>query len=387
LLGGSSTFAGRTVDETSAMQISTVWACVRILSETIGSMPWAIYERDDKGNSEQVDHPLASVLMDSPNADMTSVEFRESSVCNLALRGNCYSLRENDSRGEVASLFPIPACNVVPKRKDNGDIVYEVADRGKKEVYPQEKIWHIKGFGSDGLMGFSPISYARQAMGSNLATEEFGARFFSQGAKPSMIASIPNWLSGDQRPIARENLQQMITGQGNAHRVALLEGGMTVTPVTMPLEDAQFLGLRGFGVEEICRFYRMQPHMVASLARSTNNNIEHQGLEFVMYTLQPYLTRFESSVKKWLFKVEDRRRFYLRFNVEGLLRADGAARAALYSTMLQNGVYSRNEVRALENRNRVDGLDDYTVQSNMTIVQLLEQLAIERANPKQGIAP
>jgi HK97 family phage portal protein len=381
---GRPTYTGKSVDETSAMQIATVWSCVRIISETIGSLPWAIYERDGKGNSTKVDHDLGYVLTQSPNSDMTPVEFKEAKGQNLALQGNAYSFREARNDGSTSSLYPIPTPLVLPEiNKDSGEVQYKVLERGKWETYPREKIWHVKGFGQNGLVGLSPISYAAQSMGLALASEEFQARFFAHGAAPSWLISIPNWLKEDQREIARQNIQQLWGGLDNAHHAKLLEGGMTATPGTMPLADAQFLELRGLTVEEICRIFRIQPHLVAKLDRSTNNNIEQQALEFVMFTMQPYLTRIESSAGRWLFKPGENKRFFLRFNVEGLLRADAAARSELYSKYVQNGIMNRNEVRALENMNHVDGLDEYTAQVNLTPVEMLAALAQKQAEAKQ----
>lgn len=376
---GQGTYTGRTINEESAMQISVVWSCVRILSETIGAMPWAVYERDRRGNATKVDHDLGAVMMGSPNADMTSTEYREAKVVNLCLRGNAYSLIDRNGAGNVASLYPVVSQNVQPKRTANGEIVYTVLDRGKWETFPREKVWHVKGFGSNGLEGFSPIGYVRQAMGLSLATEEFGARFFSNGAAPAIVFTLPTFLKDDQRKIARKNLEEMYSGLQNAHKPFLMEGGMKPETITMPLEDAQFLQTRKFQLQEICRIYRVPPHMVADLERATFSNIEHLSLEFVTFTLMPYLTRMEQAASKWLFKPSDRNRFFLRFNFEGLLRADTAARAEFYSKMLQNGVYSRNEVRALENMQRVDGLDEYTVQTNMTPVDLLAAIASAQA--------
>lgn len=386
-LMGSATYAGRGVNDMTAMQVSTVFGIVRGLSETVGSLPRGVFQREKNGNAVQVDHPIGDIVIKSPNSDMTDTEFFEASMTNLCLRGNGYSLKEFNGAGNVSSLYPIPARNATPKRLADGEIVYRIYDRGRYEDYPQEKIWHVKGFGDNGLVGYSPIAYARQAIGTALATEEFGARFFAQGAKPSGLISIPQWLDKDQRAIARENLQQLFAGLENAQKVQLLEGGMTYEPVTMPLEDAQFLQLRGFGVPEICRFYRYPPHMVADLARSTNNNIEQQSLEFVMYTLQPYLTRYESSALKWLFKPADRAKYFLRFDVDGLLRADSAARSMFYGSAVQNGYLNRNEVRAKEKLNRIEqpGMDDYTVQTNMTVIQLLELLG--RAQAQAQTAP
>lgn len=385
-IGGGSTYTGRTVSEQSAMQQSAVWACVRIIAETIGSLPLAVYEKDRAGNATKVDHPLSEVLIGSPNADMTSLEYREAKSTNLALVGNGYSLIDRNGAGNISSLYPIESRKVDPRRRDDGTIYYRINDRGRWEEYPQEKIWHVKGIGGNGLIGYSPIKAAMEAIGIGLSAEEFQGRFFAQGARPSMIAKIPGWLDEKQRPIARENLQQLLGGQSNFHRVPLLEGGVDVTPTGMPLEEAQFLELRGFSVQEICRFYRMPPHMVADMSASTNNNIEQQTMDFVMFTMQPWFSRFEASAQKWLLKPGERSRFFVRFNVDGLLRADAQGRAQLYATLLQNGVYSRNEVRALENRNRSDaeGMDDFTVQSNMAFVQLLEAFQASQQSRRTG---
>lgn len=387
--GGGGTYAGKTVTEISAMQMSAVFGCVRILAESIGALPWSIYEKDKQGNAKKVDHPLSGVLIDSPNADMTDVEFREAGVVNLALQGNAYSLKETNGAGNIASLYPIPAGNVEKKRKDDGAIQFRVCDRGKWETYPQEKIWHVPGFGSNGLTGFSPIGYQRQAIGLGLATEEFGARFFGQGATTSGVVNVPDWLKDEQRLKAREILQQKYEGLGNAHKLMLLEGGMQFTSVSMPLEDAQFLETRRFQVNEIARIYRVPPHMLADLERATFSNIEHMSIEFVVFTLQPYLTRFERSVSKWLLKPGERGRFFLRFNLEGLLRGDSDARAKFYAAMLQNGVYNRNEVRALENMNQVagQGMDEYTVQSNMAPIDALAALLAGKQPAAAAPAP
>lgn len=390
LLSSSLTYTGKSVDTSTALQISTVFACVRILAETVGNLPWAIYEKDTKtGNMTKVDHDLGDVLCSSPNIDMTDVEFREAVVSNLGTSGNGYSFTDRRNNGSVISVYPICSDYVIPQRRDDGTVYYKVWERGKWEEYPREKIWHVKGFGSSGLLGYSPIGMARQAAGMALAAEEFQARFFQQGAQPSWIVSIPEWLEDNQREPARKNLMELWSGQDNFHGVRFLEGGMTATQATMPLNDAQFLELRRFTVEEICRFYRIPPHMVADLERSTNNNIEQQSLEFVMYTLAPWLTRIESSATKWLFLPKDRSRFFLRFNVEGLLRADAAARAELHSKYVQNGIMNRNEVCAIEKLPKVDdpAMNEYTVQTNMSPLDKLTELVAAQITKQSQPAP
>lgn len=352
--------AGVPVTEQTAMQISAVWSCVRVLSETVGALPWAFYERDDAGNMRKVDHDLGAVLLESPNSAMTSQELRENQMTRLGLAGNAYCWIERGRGERVISIEPDPRIRPVVVE---GRLRYK---RGSEPRYlPDDQVWHLKGFG-DGVVGYSPLAMARQAFGLAMATESFGARFFKDGASAAGIVKVKEWLTDDQREQARKILGDMWSGLANAHKAQLLEGGMDYQSVTMPLEDAQFLQTRKFQVTEICRWYRVPPHLVADLERATFSNIEQQALEFVQYTLMPYFVRYEQTARK-LLPLADRRRVVLRFNVDGLLRGDSAGRAGLYSVLLQNGVYSRNEVRALENRPRSEapGMDDFTVQSNM----------------------
>jgi HK97 family phage portal protein len=388
VFGDASTSAGKIVSETGALRISTAWACMRIISETIGSLPWHLYRREGEGDAQRVDdHELAALLV-SPNADQTSTEFREAKTLNLCQSGNAYSWIERAGE-RIVALVPLRSREVQPMRKlgsntslriTEGGIFYRINDRGQPEDVPRERIWHVKGFGNDGgLVGLSPIGAAREAMGAALAAEEFGNRFFSQGGVPAGTVSVPGWLTKEQREVARESLQRLMGGLGNAHKFAMFEGGMKPEAWgQVNFEDLQFILLRKFSVLEICRFYRVPPHMVADLDRATFSNIEHLSQEFVMFTLMPYLTRFEASVAKWLLRPRDRGRYFLRFNFEGLLRADSAGRAAFYASALQNGYMNRNEVRALENLNRVDGLDKFTAQTNLVPVEDLGKAAAQQ---------
>ncbi|MCR4331214.1 MAG: phage portal protein [Sulfuricaulis sp.] len=383
-IGG--TYTGKAVTDTTAMQVTTVWACVRLLAETMGAMPSAIYRAEKSGNATKTDdHPLHEVLVEQPNSDMNGLEHREARTANLALRGNQYAIIERRGSGDVISLYPVPAAAMKKKRdaSTNWETRYGVNDRGQDEWYPADKIWHTSGFSFNGLDGLSPIAYAREAMGLALAGEEFNARLFGQGLVPSALVSIPQWLTEEQRKVANAKLLEMHTGAQNLHKPLLLEGGMKVEAGLMTPDDAQFLQLRQFTVVELCRLFGVKPHMIAALERATDNNIEKLSLEFVMYTMLPYIRRDEVGARK-LFKPADRSKFFYRYNFEGLLRADSAARAMLYSIMLQNGVFNRNEVRALENRNTVDdpAMDQYTVQSNMAMIDQLAALVAARNAPK-----
>jgi HK97 family phage portal protein len=389
---GAPSYAGKAVTDSSAMTVTVVWACVRILAESVGQLPWAIYERKDNGNAEKVrDHPLSDLLNYSPNGDMTTVEFREAKQVNLGLHGNTYSLIDTNAAGGISSLYPLPSPRVRPRRDSSTDwrIVYDVYDRGKRETYPHEKVWHLKGFSADGLIGFSPLSCMRQVVGTALATEEFQGRFFSNGALPSAVAKIAKWLkTPDERRMAEANLQRIMSGLNNMHKLHLLEGGMELEPWSMSaLQDLQFVELRRFTLQEICRIYGVPPHRVADLDRATFSNIEQLSLEFVMFTLLPWLRRWEESANRWLLKPADRRRYFLRFNFEGLLRADTAARGQFLALMVDKGIYHRNEARLKNGDNavEVDGMDDYTVMSNMISVDELQAIADAMRN--KGSAP
>lgn len=384
-MGGGPTASGMQVNADSAKRQATALTCARVISETIGSLPLGVYEVDAQGNSTKVDHDLSAVLSESPNADQDPVEFEEAKTCNLVLNGNSFCYRNQRADGSVSSLYPIPNAQITPYRKrDTGEVWFKLNDRGRVEDLPREKVWHVKAFGSDGLMGLSVIGLQRELLGMALATQDFQARFFANGAVPTFLVSLPKWLTPDQRKIARENIQDIWSGPANAYKAQMLEGGMTATPVTMPLQDAQFLDLAKKTRSEIFGMFRVPPHMGGDLERSTNNNIEQQALEFIMYCILPYLRRNESSAAKWLFKPGESKRFRLRYNVEGLLRADAAGRGTLYNILLQNGVLNRNEVRSLEGRNRSDapGMDDYTVQTNMTPIDMLRKIAEQAAKPK-----
>jgi HK97 family phage portal protein len=383
LIGGTSN-TGRAVNADTALQVSTVWSCVKILAESVAALPFAVFERQANGNAVKItDHAVAGLLGKMPNPVMTGMEFIEAGQVNLGIAGNCYSIVEKDNAGRPILLDPRPASQVRPERTPEGRIVYKINERGRWEEYPAERIWHIKGFGPTGLVGLSPLAVQREAMGLAMAAEEFGARMFSNGARTSGVVKIPQWLNPDQRKIAKENLTELYAGLENAHKLMLLEGGMEFdgNAAQIPPEDLQLLQLRQFQVHEICRIYRVPPHMVADLERATFSNIEQMSLEFVTYTLMPWLRRWETSIERWLLTPGERERLFVRFNVDGLLRADSDGRSKIYSVFLQNGVMNRNEARALENMNTVDGLDAYTVQSNMVPLDSLAVISQGASKP------
>lgn len=386
---GDRTYSGKSVDDASAMGVSTARACTRVLAETNASLPVALFEYDAKRNANWVsDHPLAELLV-SPNADQTWVEYIETLTTNLCLRGNAYSVIERTGAGRLTSLNPRESCIVEAKLDKSGRIFYEINENGDTRKYEQSRIWHVKTFSRNGLTGLSPIGDARETLGLAMAQQEVAGKLFANGLHSSVTISVPEWIPDDKRQRVMEKLKQNYQGLKNAGEPFILEGGMKSAPGIMPFVDAQFVQLLGLGVDEICRLYRVPPHMVAKLDRATFSNIEQQSLDFVMYTILPYLRRFEQSMGKWLLDAKDRKRLFVRFNFEGLLRADSAGRAQLYSIMLQNGVLTRNEVRALENRNQLDiaEMDQPTVQSNMALLDQLAAVMAAQQKPAPGAQP
>jgi HK97 family phage portal protein len=378
VLGGK--VGARPITEFSAMQITAVWSCVRVLTETIGALPLDVFTKDDRGAPKKIDHDLTELLTVSPNADMTPQEFGESQIMNTALRGNGYA-EISRLLGRPTSVYPIPACDVTPERTPRGLIQFRVA--GRRDPVPADLMWHLKGFGSNGLEGLSPIRYAAGAMGLAGTLEQFSSQFFQNGAHIGGVVSNPNWLTKDQRETAREIVEGKYSGMVQAHKLMLLEGGMKYERISIPPEEAQFLESRGFQINEICRIFRVPPHMVADLTKSSFSNIEQMSLDFVQFTLMPYLVRREQSAAKALLKPAELGKVFIRHNFEGLLRADSAARAALYTVMLDKGVKTRNEVRALENmpRSDEDGMDDFTVQAQMVPISKLGEAPVPAATP------
>lgn len=376
--GGYSS-AGKSVTVDTALQLSTVWACVRLLAETIATLPLGVFEQDRNGQKVAArNHPLYPLLHDQPNADMTAVEFWEAVVGCLCLWGNAYVEKGMVGRA-VAALTPLRPDLMTVQRTDTGALEYRYSDPAGLRVYGEDEILHIKGFGIDGLTGLSPIGYARNSLGAAMATDEASAKVFANGMRTGGFLQVGQVLKPDQRQQIRETIAEF-TGSGNAGKVMVLEAGMTYSALTLPPEDAQMLETRAFQVEEICRWFRIPPFMIGHTEKSTSwgTGLEQQMIGFLTFALRPYLTRIEQAVKKSLIQAVERGRVFVEFNLEGLLRADSQGRAQLYSTFAQNGVMTRNEIRAKENLPPEPGGDVLTVQSNLVP---LDQLGVANGDP------
>lgn len=369
--------AGQAVNERSAMQMSAVYACVRILAESIASLPLHFYQYNDAGGKEKaVNHPLYWLLHDEPNPEMSSFSFRETLMTHLLLWGNAYAQIIRNGRGEVIALYPLMPDRMTVDRDTRGRIYYEYARSdsdantlGKKStvILSPEDVFHIPGLGFDGLVGYSPIAMAKQAIGMGLACDEYGAAFYQNGAQPGGVLEHPNVLKDPKR--VRESWNAIYQGSRNAHRIAVLEEGMTYKPITISPEQAQFLETRKFQIDEIARIFRVPPHMIGDLEKSSFSNIEQQSLEFVKYTLAPWISRWEQAIQRSLLLMSERTRYFARFNVEGLLRGDYQSRMNGYAVARQNGWMSANDIRELESLDMIpdeQGGNLYLINGNMT---------------------
>jgi HK97 family phage portal protein len=370
------TTSGKSVTERSAMQITAVYSCVRILSEAIAGLPLHLYRYTANGSKEKaLDHPLYTLLHDEPNPEMTSFVFRETLMTHLLLWGNAYAQIIRNGKGEVVALYPLMSNRMRVDRDENGELFYEY-QTSQDEAHTMEgslvrltpyDVLHIPGLGFDGLVGYSPIAMAKNSIGMAIACEEYGAKFFANGATPGGILEHPGVVKDPDR--VRESWNFAFGGSANSNKVAVLEEGMKYTPISISPEQAQFLETRKFQIDEIARIFRIPPHMIGDLEKSSFSNIEQQSLEFVKYTLDPWVSRWEQSMRRALLRPEEKKEYFFKFNVDGLLRGDYQSRMNGYATARQNGWMSANDIRELENLDRIpeeDGGDLYLINGNMT---------------------
>ena len=390
------TTSGKPVNERTAMQTTAVYACVRILAEAVASLPLHVYEYQDDGGKKLVhDHPLYYLLHDEPNPEMTSFVFRETLMSHLLIWGNAYAQIIRDGAGRVLGLYPLLPDKMDVQRDDKGNIYY-VYSRNSDEnpMFKEygnirlkaEDVLHIHGLGFDGLIGYSPIAMAKNAVGMTLACEEYGASFFANGANPGGVLEHPGVLKDPSK--VRESWNSVYRGVSNAHKIAVLEEGMKYQQIGIPPEEAQFLETRKFQVNEIARLYRIPPHMVGDLDKSSFSNIEQQSLEFVKYTLDPWVIRWEQSLQRSLLLPGEKGKYFIKLNVDGLLRGDYQSRMNGYAVGRQNGWFSANDIREMENMNPIpdeEGGNLYLINGAMT--KLADAGAFAKTDTGQQNAP
>lgn len=372
-MGSSS--SGKSVTERSAMQMTAVYACVRILSEAVAGLPLHFYRYKEDGSKEMaIDTNLYHLLHDEPNPEMSSFVFRETLMTHLLLWGNAYAQIIRNGKGEIIALYPLMPNKMQVDRDESGKLYYTYTRsegeantmQGSSVTLEPKDVLHIPGLGFDGLVGYSPIAMAKNAIGLAIATEEFGSKFFANGAAPSGVLEHPGTIKDPTR--VREAWQSQFGGSGNSGKVAVLEEGMKYTPISISPEQAQFLETRKFQINEIARIFRVPPHMVGDLEKSSFSNIEQQSLEFVKYTLDPWVVRWEQSLSRSLLSEDEKKVYFFKFKLEGLLRGDYQSRMNGYAIARQNGWMSANDIRELEDLDKLtpeQGGDLYLINGNM----------------------
>jgi HK97 family phage portal protein len=372
------TSSGMRVSPDSALRLAAVYACVRILAETIASLPLVVYQRRPDGGKDRVtDHWLYRLMAKRPNRFQNPFEWREMLQGHLALRGNAFNQIITNPRGEIIELMPIHPDRVKIELLPSGEYRYRISDRsGTEVILPRGEVWHLRGLSSDGLMGMSPIELARENLGTALAAQGYGARFFANDAKPTggWIEFPGSFKDSEAKKVFRESYQQAQSGS-NRGKVLVLENGMKFHEVGVTNKDAQFLELRKFQITDVARLFRVPPHMIADLDRATFSNIEQQSLEFVMHTMTPWAERWEASIQSELLLESDD--IEIEFDFANLMRGDASSRSSYYQSGIQNGWLTRNEARIAENLNPIDGLDQPLRPLNMVEEDAAEDLEID----------
>lgn len=376
------TQSAKQITEDSALQISAVWACTRLIAETIGSLPLNVFQMTDTGREKADDLMLVRVLTQQPNARMTSQEWRETMALNLVLHGNAYAVIDRNARGQVISLWPLPAEQVRIEVDEFGTPVYYYEHDKGISVYADASIMHVKLFGN-GLIGLSPLAYARNTIGLAGAAEDYSHRFYINGGKPSGVLTMDKVLTKEQRSTIRANFADMFEGAENSHRMMLLEAGAQYQQIQMNPDDLQMIQTRRFQLEDIARFFGVPSFLINDTEKTTTwgSGIEQMMIGFYQLNLRPYLSRFEQSMMKKLLTPQQRARYTIEFNFEGLLRADSQGRANYYSTMVNNGLMTRNEVRKRENLPQREGADDLTAQTALAPIDQLRSMANATQEP------
>lgn len=366
ILAGGASSTGMVVTQETAMRISAVYACVRVLAESLAQLPLIYYERSGNRKERAIAQRMYTILHDAPNEFQTSFEFRETAMAHLCLRGKAYAYINRSSTGEVLELLPMMPDRVEAKQNKDWSISYKFKDADNNLIpLRQNQVFRLIGMSLDGFNGISPIAYQRETLGIALAADKHTALTFKNGAKMTGILTNPGHFSSKDVAIRVKESWDASANGNNAFSTPLLEDGLDWKQVSMSNRDAQYIESRKYNTEDIARIFRVPPHKIGHLEKATNNNIEHQGLEFVTDSMMPWLVRWEQSIARDLLTPPQRQRYFAEFLVDGLLRGDTTARGEFYNKLWNMGALSPNEIRAKENMNPRDGGDTYYVPLNM----------------------
>lgn len=363
---GAETESGSVVNPKTAMSVSAIYACVGLIAETIGQLPIRVKKTRKEGGSESAENlPIYRLLSQRPNEWQTSQEFREMLTQHLCLTGNCYALIIRDMKGEPRELLPLTPEQVTVEQDQHWNVIYKVwLNNHEQRIYTQRDIFHLKYRTLDGYRGISPIGWQRETVGNAIATSSYSSRLYRNGGRPSGVVSLDGTLSEPALKRFRESWEANYSGS-NAYKTAILESGAKYSPISMSMEDMQFIQTRSFSVEEVARIYRVPLHMIQSTEKTTSwgSGIEQMSIGFVQMSLLPWIKRWENCIQKYL--INDNK-VYVKLAVEGLMRGDMTSRYTAYQTAVNSGFMSPNEVRALEDLNPREGGDDYYMPLNMS---------------------
>lgn len=371
ILWNSQSKSGAQVNEYSALHSSTVFRCNKLIADTVASLPLKLYEKDANGGKKELSDRRIAKVLKNPNSEMTHFRFLQTLQGHLFMWGNCFIGVNRDNMNRVLDIWPLSPDKIEITTDERGQIIYLLTTRRAGQIpMTKREILHIPGFGFDGIQGYSIVGLARETIGLSLATEEYGARYFSNGHHPGIILSHPGKLSPEAKTHMQENFAEKYAGLGNVYKALLLEEGMDIKTVSMPHDDAQFLETRQFQNIDFCRFAGVPPHMVFELDRAIYNNIEHQGIEWVRDGIRPWVTLWEQEFSRYFLQPTEYGRIFFEFTIEGLLRGDIKSRYDAYGVAVDKGWMNRNEVRRLENLNPGPAaLNEYTVQMQMVSIE------------------
>ena len=375
------TATGLKITEKSAMMHSVVYACVKVLSESISSLPLVLYKEDEKGNRTKAkDHPLYYLLNTQPNNEVTTMQWRETMISNICLNGNSFTQIIKNRKNEIVQLWGLDTSRITAQRLEStGEVIFlynysanSLEKQPKQYAFKFDEILNIAGLSFDGICGISPIGYERESISLSIAMEKFGSTFFGNGASPSGIFSIQGELTDDAFKRMKDDFNTSYAGMKNSNKPMVLEGGATFSPITMTNTDSQFLEGRRYQKEDIAMLYRVPLHMLNDLAKASYNSIEQLSLSFVIYTLTPWITRIEQCMNRDLLTKEEKEDgYYIKHNLSALLRGDSKTRFENYKMGINNGIYTINDVLAKEDMNRIDkdAGDMRVMQGAMTTVE------------------
>lgn len=367
---GVRTAAGTTVTEEKALALSAVWRAVRLCTQDIASMPFLLYKREERGKNRAISHPLYSLLHDRPNPEMSSYIYWETLQGHIELWGNHYSEIEFNNAGQAIALWPLMPDRTYPERR-NGEKVYHTRlPNGKTVTLPDANVFHVPGFGFDGLKGKSVIALARESLGYHLAVRDFGARFYGNGARAAGVLTHPEHIGPEATKNIRDDWERIHSGLENSHRVAILEEGVQYHQIQISPEDSQFLETQRFGVQDVARWFGVPLHMLMDNSMSPASNVEQASLDWVMHGIRPRAVRIEKAVN---WDIVPQGQLFAEFLLAALLRGDNASRSAFYREMFNIGVMSQNDIREAENMNAIENGDTYFVPLNMVPVQFALQ--------------